>query len=420
MKRYYRNRLILGAMLSFFILLVLAVAGIWLFSYRQTERETDSFLEDMMRAEGEAFSRETPPPMFGYTPDQRRYPAGFYDITLNADGTIRNIQRVGIPEEAETDIEQYVRQAAGQGQNAGKTGSFKYRMIRQEDGTARLIMLDISIQLQALYNMLKSALLVGAALMVLLFLILLPVSTRMAGIFVRNNEKQKQFITDAGHDLKTPVAIIRANLDVLELRGKSKWSENIRSQTERLEGLIAQLMMMARLEEDGENRQAVSLDFTALLREQWKAYVPVFAQKHITAQADIEEGLQLRGGEDSLKKMTALLLDNVSQYTNDGGSASLTARRERNRIRLRLENTVDRLPEQDPSALTGRFIRGDTARNQKSGGSGIGLAAVSRIVEIHRGKLEIRYEGEHLFCVTVELPCQRKEPNRKEKHEKFT
>ena len=406
MKRYYRNRLILGAMLSFFIVLVLAVTGIWLFSYQQTERETDSFMEAMLRAdgEGEPFSQAAPPPMFGYTPDQRSYPAGFYDIILNADGSVQNIQRVGIPEDAEINIRQYIQQAVGQHQAAGKIGSFKYRMTSRDDGTVRLMMLDISIQLQALYNMLKSALLVGAALMVLLFLILLPVSSKMADIFVRNNEKQKQFITDAGHDLKTPVAIIRANLDVLELQGKSKWSENIRSQTERLEGLISELVMMARLEETGDRELTEKMNFAAVVREQWKAYIPLFERKNLITQAETDESLPMRGHEDSLKKMVSLLLDNVSRYAAEGGTVSLSAKHERNRIRFRLNNTVEHLPAQEPSALTERFTRGDTARNQKNGGSGIGLAAVSRIVEIHRGRLEIRYQGDHLFCVSIDLP----------------
>ena len=174
MKRYYRNRFILGAMISFFILLILAVIGIWLFSYHQMERETNAFLDAMQGVSEEegAFSQAAPPPMFGYTPDSRQYPSGFYDIILNADGEIQSIQRFGIVEEAEVNIQQDVRSAVREQLQSGKTGSYKYRIRYNEDGTSRLIMLDISIQLQALYNMLKSALLVGVILMVLLFLIL--------------------------------------------------------------------------------------------------------------------------------------------------------------------------------------------------------------------------------------------------------
>ena len=131
----------------------------------------------------------------------------------------------------------------------------------------------------------------------------------------------------------------------------------------------------------------------------------MFEQKHFTVKAEIADTLQLRGHEDSLRKMMGLLLDNACQYANEGGSVTLCAKAVKNRIRLNLCNTADHLPTQEPSVLTERFTRGDTARNQKNGGSGIGLAAVKRIVEIHRGRLEIRYEGENTFCVNIELPA---------------
>ena len=407
MKRYYRNRFILGAMLAFLILLVLAVSGIWLFSYHQMERENSLFLQAMQHVSGEErpFSQAAPPPMFGYTPQQRRYPSSYYDILLDADGEIQSVQRFGIPEEAETDIQQIVRQVVRDQSSGGKIGSYKYGVTWREDGTARLILLDISIQLQGLYNILKSALLVGAVLMAALFLILLPVSSRVADAFLKNSEKQKQFITDAGHDLKTPVAIIRSSLDVMELTGKTKWSENIRSQTERLERLIGQLLMMSRLDEAGEKIRRVPLNLTALVREEKQHYLPITAQRNIAWEDALPDSLTVRGDEPTLRQMLNLLLDNASQYTNDGGTITLTGRAEKKRVRLELSNTVDKLPEQPPEELTERFVRGNTARTQKSGGAGIGLSAVKRIVEMHKGKLILGYQGEHVFQLTVELPA---------------
>lgn len=405
MKRYYRSRFILGAMLSFFILLILAAAGIWLFSYQQMERETNAFLAAMQQVneEDRSFSQAAPPPMFGYTPDSRRYPSGFYDIALNADGEIISIQRHGIVEEAEISVQQYVRQAV-QGQAAsGKIGPYKYSVTYQENGAARLILLDISIQLQSLYNMLKSALLVGATLMALLFLILIPISSKIAEIFVRNNEKQKQFITDAGHDLKTPVAIIRSSLDVLELQGKSKWSENIRSQTVRLERLIEQLLMMARLDETSEKIKREQLDLAALLREETQHFLPVMERRKILCRDSLPDHLPIRGDEKSIRQMLNLLMDNAARYTNDAGEITLSGHTEKKRTVLQFSNTVEELPGQKPEALSERFMRGNTARTQKSGGAGIGLSAVKRIVEMHRGHISITYPDAHTFCVAIEL-----------------
>lgn len=405
MRKYYRNRFILGAMLSFLILLVLTVTGIWFVNYHQMERDTDKFIERMLSAEakdGQPAAQSALPAMFGYNPSQRRYPSGFYDIIMDAEGAIQSIEQRGIIEEANVSVQQALRQAVAEKSERGKIGSYKYGVTYQEDGTARAILLDISIQLSGIYNTLKSALLVGALLLAVLFLILLPVSARVAGAFVRNSEKQKQFITDAGHDLKTPVAIIRSSLDVMDLlQGKSKWSENIRHQTERLERLIAQLLLMARLDETGVAAHREELDLALLIREEAEHYLPGLEQRGIAWKADLPETLRMSGDPVSLRNMLNLLLDNAAVF-HGRGEVCLQAAQEKKKIHLTLSNTVESLPELPPEELTGRFVRGNAARTE-NGGSGIGLSAAKRIAEMHHGSLTISYQGENVFRVSVVL-----------------
>ncbi|MBQ3705888.1 MAG: HAMP domain-containing histidine kinase [Clostridia bacterium] len=406
MKRYYRSRLILISMFSGLVLLILAVIGIWLFSYQRMEWETDAFISAMQQAaeQERPALQSAPPPMFGYAPDPRRYPSSFYDIELDENGSIQSIQRFGIMEEAEISVQQYVQQAVKEQASSGKTGSYKYSITYRDDGTARVIILDISIQLQALYNILKSALLVGTVLMIILFLILLPVSSRVADAFLRNNEKQQQFITDAGHDLKTPVAIIRSNLDVLELQGKSKWSENIRSQTIRLEQLIEQLLMLSRLDETKTKIKYETLNLTDIIREEKQHFLQVTERRKIQWQDSLPDDLCVSGEEKAIRQMLNLLMDNAAQYTNDAGQIILSGYTDRKKTVFQLSNTVDSLPGQKPEELTERFVRGNTARTQKSGGSGIGLSAVERIIKILNGNIRITYPDEHTFCVTMEMP----------------
>lgn len=409
MKRYYRNRIMLSAMLSFLIILVIAVGGIWMFSYQRIERDTDNFIASRLeprlsRESTPRFSQETMPAMFGYTPRRRNNPSGFYDITFRADGTIDTVSKRGIADDADTDVQEYVTNAVKENTGTGKAGSYKYGIRKNGDGSGRIILVDNSIQLQMLYDMLRNAGLVGLGILALLMIVLFPVSGRMADVFVRNTEQQRQFITDAGHDLKTPIAIARANLDVLELReGQNKWSGNIRTQVDRMEHLMQDLILMASLDEEKNEVALGDINLTTLADEIWEEYQPALRQKQIKGVAELEETTAIRGIGSLIRRMFCLLMDNAVQYTPAEGAIHLSVKPEKKKIRIILANSVVQLPSEKPEKLTERFVRGDSARTQKNGGSGIGLAAVRRICEKHHGKLTIDYPNEHTFRVKAEL-----------------
>ena len=409
MKRYYRSRIMFSAILSFLIILIIAVVGIWLVSYHRIEQETDSFIASRFvpreeRGRTPRFSQDTTPAMFGYTPGRRSIPSGFYEITFAADGTLEEITKRGIMEDASAEVQEYVQNVIKKDTEKGKVGSYKFGIRKNEDGSGTIILVDNSIQLSMLYNMLKNAGLVGLGILLLLIIVLFPVSGRMADIFVRNTEQQRQFITDAGHDLKTPVAIARANLDVLELReGQNKWTGNIRAQVNRMEHLVQDLIMMARLDE-GKNEEVFGeTELTMLAEEIWEEYQPSLKQKQIRGEAKLEKTAPVRGAENLIRRVFCLLMDNAVQYTPENGEVRLSVTPWKKRTRIVLSNSVTSLPTEKPEKLTERFVRGDSARTQKNGGSGIGLAAARRIAEKHHGKLTVDYPDEHTFRVTVEL-----------------
>ena len=165
-----------------------------------------------------------------------------------------------------------------------------------------------------------------------------------------------------------------------------------------------QLLLMARLDETGGKIQCGALDLAALLREERQHFLSLTEQRQIQWQDHLPEHLNMWGDGRSVRQMLNLLMDNAAQYTCDGGTITCSGTGEKKRTILVLSNTVDKLPEQKPEELAERFVRGNTARTQKSGGAGIGLSAVKRIVEMHKGRMTIAYPDRHTFRVTIELP----------------
>ena len=408
MRSYYRRRLITVAMLSFTILLMLIIIALFVFSYIQSDRETDRTVEMLLSRE-----EQPAPPVGGnqfpgkWEPmqDQRVFPSAYYDIRADQDGTVVSSELFGFTEDSDSDVQNYVSQILQAGNNKGRLGSFKYGVEETADGRLHIVLMSITIQMQMLFSMLRTALIIGAVLLALLFVILLPVTSRAAALLAQNTEKQKQFITDAGHELKTPVAVIRSNLDVMELlQGKSNWSGNIRCQVDRLEGLVKQLLLTARVDEKQWTGKTTVLDFSKELENELGIYEETVLQKDLKLQKEVETGLHIKGDEESVKQLIHALLDNAMQYTPSGGSVWVNAGREKKTLSLEIRNTVDALPHIEPERLLDRFTRGDNARSRKNGGTGIGLSTAKSIVELYKGNITVSYAGDNMFQVLVRLP----------------
>ena len=409
MRKYYRRRLITVSMLAFLILLLLVISGIFLFSYLQTERETDRMVQSLLDPRENdfgAFGGGQMPGAFDMPPGgQMSFPSSFYDITADRDGTVLSLEARGLMEEDGEDIQSAVSQILSTGKSGGRWGNFKYGVREEQNGNRHIVLMNISVQLQMLFSMLRSALIIGAALMVLLFIILLPVTAKAASLLVQNTEKQKQFITDAGHELKTPVAVIRSNLDVMELlQGKSHWSGNIRSQVDRLDGLVKQLLLLARLDEKQWAGKIHVIDFSRELESEASIYEETVMQKELQLHSQITPGLRIRAEEESVRQLIHVLLDNAMQYTPSGGSVWISAGKEKKMLRLEIANTVDAFPQIAPERLLDRFTRGDTARSRKNGGTGIGLSTAKGVADLYHGNISVAYLDDNRFQVIVRLP----------------
>ena len=414
MIRALRRRFILCAMLALAILLLLMNCGVIAGSYFQMERRWDQTLERLMEMP-DMGARPEPPmenprepkeklALFGYEIPAHGPQEAYYLVRVDADGGME-VDARGVAEPDEAALREVIDEILASGEAEGKADMYKFALRRMEDGGALVALLDNSAPLQALLGMLGPMMIANALGLLGMFLILLPLSKRMVRSYAVNIEKQKQFITNAGHEIKTPVAIIQSNIDAMELiQGENKWSRNIRGQVTRLRALLNDLLALARLDEGRAEQERTQVELGALVAEEIEAERERCAARGLRLRSEIGEEVRLRGDSRGLGQLVHALLDNAVQYADAGGWIEVRLEKSSRRVRLTLRNSVSRLPDCPPERLFERFYRGDSARTQGTAGCGVGLSAAQSIVEAHKGRIALSYEDAHTLRVSVELP----------------
>lgn len=409
MIRTLRRRFIVVTLSALFVLLLTLVCCVIAAGYYQMEGSADSFLR--MLAEGE-WGAPPPPdersPAFGYQIRPGPLPMRYFVAVLDEDGHIASKEQSGISGEDQDAIGNYCEHLEAQDGTSGKFDAYKYLAVLRSDGCLAIAFLDNSIQVRMLSNMLMASVGVIFGCMLLMFLISLPVSSWAARSYAANVEKQRQFITNAGHELKTPVAIIQSNVDAMELiAGSNKWTRNIRGQTERLTQLVKQLLLLARMEENNASRHFEQLDFGALIQKEIEFYREPMRLKGLCFGGAIEEHVLVEGNVEALEQLIHVLMDNAVSYAQEGGRVDVRLQAKGRKVQMSVRNSTDALPDAPPSMLFERFYRADTIR-ARAGGYGIGLSAARLIAETHRGRIEASYENGRDVLIVVDLPRVRR------------
>lgn len=282
------------------------------------------------------------------------------------------------------------------GEQAWRTGLERgfleeYRFLRCEiDGDDAIVFVDAS---RGLSSFASFALASAVASIIGLFAvaaILVPVSAIVVRPLEESQERQRRFVTDASHELKTPLAIISSSADVIEIEhGGSEWVDSIRHQVGRLSDLTSKLVILTKAEEGTATMQVGDFNLTALVEEVVREFEPVAVASGKKLVARVPPATTARGDKVLVDQAISLLLDNALKHSNEGGEVRLEAEVRRGHARISVWNTVENIDAGDHSELFDRFYRADEARSS-SGGHGIGLAVVSAIAEAHNGSVSAR------------------------------
>lgn len=238
----------------------------------------------------------------------------------------------------------------------------------------------------------------GGVAMMTLFLAL--ISARVVEPLVKNREKQKEFITSASHALKTPVTVVQADAQMLEVEvGESEWLSDILLQTKRMTDMTQRLVYLSRLEEQEGETEKMNFPLSDALRQVCDSFRGIAAESGKQFHVNITPGIALCGDEKAIREMMNVLLDNAFQHAAPPGAIHAQVERDGRYVKITVENTVANMKPEQLEHLTGRFARG----SGRPGGFGIGLSVAQAVAENHHGKLVLELPEGNVFRVTVLL-----------------
>lgn len=314
-------------------------------------------------------------------------------------GTVRidTTQNLSVTQEQ---AEQYAHAVLNAEEAKGFVDGYRYHIYRNENGT-RILFLSRQTSLDMHRNASRSLLLFSAAGLVVMAIVLTLISGLVVAPWVNNDKKQKQFVTSAAHQLKTPLTVIRTQAQLLyDEIGDNEWLTGIVGQADHLSDMTQNLLTLVRSDEHGDTLCAETFSLTEIANETADLYMILAKKNSLTLSTEIQEDLNYFGNPKEIQQLLSILLDNAVKYCCPNGTIHLVVRKEFRGNSIRITNTATDLGSHPASAFTERFFRGENAAN--TNGSGLGLAIAQAITNHHKGKLTVT-TTESCFCVHVML-----------------
>ena len=279
--------------------------------------------------------------------------------------------------------------------------SYAYR-IKYLDGVKRVAFVDCTSRLVNARSYTTFSLYIGFLCMLILLLLLSFFSRKAVEPIVKNIQAQKQFITNASHELKTPLAVISANTEVLEMmNGKNEWTESTTKQINRMSDLISQLVVLSRLEERSDLVLS-EVDFSKEANEVAVSFKTIADTEDKTFEAEIEDGVSVNADQKGIHELMNILLDNAVKYCDDGGRIEMKLYRKGKQAHLEVSNSYKDGEGVDYRKFFDRFYREDESHNSEKKGYGIGLSMADSLVRMFKGKIHVNYKkGIITFTVVI-------------------
>ncbi len=416
-----RNRFIRIATLSVMAVMLLLTIILNVANYISTDADLRSTLALIYENQGtipisggdalpEPDSGDVPPPTppqddpgrrDGHFTPETPFSTRYFVLRYEDDGTLVLADLTKIASVTDDDTAEYLSAAMENGEGYGRCGSFRFYVAHTGENQNMAIFLDSYQQFRSMRTVLLWSLAADAGCILLVVLLVVLLSRRAIGPVVRSAQQQKQFITDASHELKTPITVIATSLKVLEMEvGQQKWIDKAQAQTEKLTELVNSLVTLNRMDEEESPLKMESFPISDAVGETAESFRDLAQSRGHELALTIQPGLTYRGDEYAVRQLVSILLDNAVKYAAPESSITLTLEKGRKGVVLRQSNRCADPAGIDAAKLFDRFYQADPSRG--SGGFGIGLSIARGIAESHRGSIRAALSGD-VIIFTAEL-----------------
>ena len=407
MLKQMRRRVILAAMAAFFAVILLIAVLVNVVNFYVVTNRADETIASVLSFETRSPKKtpgDPPPEPFMGLPDlESNFMTRFFIVSLDADGNVLSVSTDQIASIDDEDAVLYARQAFARTAERGYMKA--YRFVKEtDDGAVTIVFLNVSRDQQYMRSLRNLTAVVAFGSLLVVFLLVALLSGKAIKPIADNIERQKQFITDASHELKTPLTSISTSVDVLEMEhGEDEWTENIRKQTGRMSKLVSELVTLSRLDEEIPlpNKEHFSLSSAA-----WEiadVYAPQAKAQEKSFDVQIQDDLSAFGDKAAVQQMLSVLLDNAVRYSDPRGEIRFSILKKHGKTQIEVFNTCHLETPPDVKRLFDRFYRPDSSRSTATGGTGVGLAIAKAVAEAHGGTIRASCPSGNTMTITVVL-----------------
>ena len=396
-----RRKFITTAVGSVAVVIAILAIALNFINYYKLEERIDTTLEDASRSQAliKIFAEDGDDLVITKNSSSTTDYNGFSIAKVDDSGRIIKTYRDDTLIPNQDALQSKVIEALKEGKTSGFIGS--YRFLKAETNVGNLILfLNCQRELDSQHSFEKNSLLISIGVIASVFVLIVLVSKRVIAPIQETYIKQKQFITGASHELKTPLAIISSNADVLEMmNGDSKWTQNIHNQVDRLTSLVNSLVVFSRMEEK-DTVERTRFDLTNALESRIEDFNELanFQKKNIVT--DIDPDLYYFGEEASIVQLMDILLENAIKYAPEDSGISVSLKKNRKYAILKVSNKAT-VQKGDLSKVFERFYRLDESRNSAIKGYGIGLSMAQLIAEKHKETIRAYAPEDGIFKIEM-------------------